>query len=255
MKQNNFLIVVPSYNTAPYIRKCLESAINQTYQNFKMIVVDDACTDGTSEIIEQVQKESDTRFVLRKNPVRTESPLGNFALGISLMEGDREDIIVTLDGDDWLADKYVLQYLNLVYQDREIWMTYGSFISASGKIQGMCRQLQDTRNYRKSVSWCTSHLRTIKRKLWVKIKDGDLRDGNGKYYVYYPDAAYMFPAIEMAGLKHSKFIEKVLYVYNDLSPLCSADDWKTKDKADMREIYKISREIRMKRVYNELSEL
>jgi hypothetical protein len=65
----------------------------------------------------------------------------------------------------------------------------------------------------------------------------------------------MFPAIEMAGLKHSRFINKILYVYNDKNPLCSSDDWKTKPKIDMKKVYDISREIRKKSVYPELREL
>jgi glycosyltransferase involved in cell wall biosynthesis len=255
MIENKFLIVSPTYNTAPYIEKCVMSAINQTYQNFDYIVIDDCCTDGTSEILLRLQTEH-PRFKIHRNAIRTESPLGNFKLGINLCPGDEEDIIITLDGDDWLYDNGVLEYLNHVYQDSDIWMTYGQFISASGKIQNMCRQVENTRRYRRfCAEWLTGHLRTIKRKLWQRIADNDLRDGSGKYYVYYPDAAYVFPAIEMAGRKHSKFIDKILYVYNDLSPLCSADDWQTKPKLDMKKIYAISREIRHKGIYPELRSL
>ena len=96
----------------------------------------------------------------------------------------------------------------------------------------------------------TSHPRTIKRKLWDRINKRDLLDRDGKYYVYYPDTAYMFPAIEMAGLRHSRFIDKILYVYNDISPLCSAEDWK--DKRGRRAIDAIAKEIRRKPVYPEL---
>lgn len=251
MIQNKFIIVSPTYNTAPYIRKCVESVLNQTYRNFQYIVIDDCCTDGTTEILCQLFDERGG-FILHHNAVRTESPLGNFKLGIDMASDDREDIIVTVDGDDWLYSDDVLEYLNGVYQDPDVWLTYGQFVSASGKIKNICKELKDTRNYRKEVTWITSHLRTIKRKLWDKIDSKDLRDSKGKYYVYYPDAAYMFPAIEIAGLKHIKFIDKVLYVYNDENPLCSADDWKTKKMTD---VYKVSTEIRRKPVYDEIGEL
>ena len=249
MIDNKFLIVSPTYNTAPFIEKCILSALNQTYKNFDYIVVNDCSTDGTRKIIDRLHEEFGG-FTVCHNTVRTESPLGNFVKGIDLMPSDGEDIIVTLDGDDWLYDNNVLEYLNEVYQNQHIWMTYGQFISASGRIKDYCKQLTNPRTYRKHDQWVTSHLRTIKRKLWNKINKRDLLDRDGNYYVYYPDTAYMFPALEMAGLKHSRFIDKVLYVYNDRNPLCSADDWKV--RKGRRAIDEIAKEIRRKPLYPEL---
>lgn len=247
---NKFIVISPCYNVLPYIDKCIESVVNQTYHNFEYIVVEDCSTDGTRKRVEQLQMEYG--FYVQYNPQRTESPLGNFALGIELMPGHPEDILVTVDADDWLYDVNVLDYLNEVYQDPDVWLTYGQFVSASGNIKNTSAPLKSTRDYRKKTTWITSHLRTIKRKLWDKIDHADLKDKNGKYYVYYPDAAYMFPAIEMAGLKHIRFIDRILYVYNDQNPLCSADDWK---KKDMSAIYEISKEIRNKKIYDEINNL
>ena len=168
------------------------------------------------------------------------------------MPGDKHDVFVTVDGDDWLYSNDVLSYLNEVYQDPDVWLTYGQFVSASGTIKNTSKLLKNARTYRTQGTWVTSHLRTIKRGLWDHIDDADLRDKNGNYYVYYPELPYMFAAIEMAGLKHIRFIDKVLYVYNDRSPLCSATDWKHKD---MSSIYAISEEIRHKRIYDEINEL
>jgi glycosyltransferase involved in cell wall biosynthesis len=226
--------------------------MTQNYNNFDYMLVEDNSIDGTREKVIELQRE--LGFNVCYNPVRTESPIGNFAKGVDLMPGDKEDVLVTADGDDWLYNDEVFSYLNTVYQDPEVWMTYGSFVSASGKMANYCQPLFDTRNYRKSNLWVTSHLRTIKRKLWDRINQEDLKDGNGKYYVYYPDLAYMLPAIEMAGTRHIRFINKVLYVYNDLSPLCSADDWK-KGKEKMKHVYDVAKEIRRKPVYQQLREL
>ena len=252
MIKNHFIVISPCYNVIPYVEKCVDSIMTQKYDDFEYMLVEDCSTDGTREKV--IALQSKYCFNVCYNPERTESPLGNFVKGIDLSPGDDEDIIVTVDSDDWLIDDTVLAFLNEVYQDPDVWMTYGSFISDSGNIQGMCKPLTDTRNYRRLTTWVTSHMRTIKRKLWNKIKDADLRDHNGKYYVYYPDTAYMFPAVEMAGLQHCRFIDKVLYVYNDRSPLCSAEDW-IKMPERQRKIALIAREIRMKPVYQELTKL
>jgi glycosyltransferase involved in cell wall biosynthesis len=252
MKNNHFIAISACYNVTNYIDKSVRSVMTQKYDNFDYMLVEDNSIDGTREKVIKLQKEFG--FNVCYNPVRTESPVGNFAKGINLMPGNGDDIFVTVDGDDWLVNNEVFAYLDTIYRDPEVLMTYGSFISASGKLSNYCQPVSDTRNYRKGNLWCTSHLRTIKRKLWDRINQEDLKDGNGKYYVYYPDLAYVLPAIEMAGPRRARFIGKILYVYNDLSPLCSADDWK-KGKIAMKHVYDVAKEIRRKPVYPQLREL
>ena len=57
-------IIMPSYNTASFISKTIESVLNQTYKNWELLVVDDCSTDGTDEI---VSKYNDKRIVYLKN--------------------------------------------------------------------------------------------------------------------------------------------------------------------------------------------
>ena len=46
-----FSIVIPTYNRANLIKRCIESVINQTYQNWEAIIVDNYSEDNTEEII------------------------------------------------------------------------------------------------------------------------------------------------------------------------------------------------------------
>ena len=58
-------IVIPIYNVAPYIRECLDSVINQTYNNLSIVLVNDGSTDnGASLDIAKEYVAKDSRFIL-----------------------------------------------------------------------------------------------------------------------------------------------------------------------------------------------
>ena len=91
-------IALASYNGEKYIREQLDSILNQTIQDFEVVVCDDASTDGTWSILEEYKKK-DSRFRIYKN----EENLGfkkNFEKAISLCKGsyialsDQDDIWV-----------------------------------------------------------------------------------------------------------------------------------------------------------------
>ena len=58
-------IIMPSYNTSSYIQETIQSVVNQTYQNWELIIVDDCSSDDTDEIIKPYLK--DTRISYYKN--------------------------------------------------------------------------------------------------------------------------------------------------------------------------------------------
>ena len=61
-----FSILIANYNNGHFLKDCLDSILNQTYQNFEVIIVDDASTDDSLAIIEEMIK-NDSRFKLFKN--------------------------------------------------------------------------------------------------------------------------------------------------------------------------------------------
>lgn len=44
-------IIVPCYNSERYLKRCIDSLLEQTYQNFELLLINDGSTDGTEEII------------------------------------------------------------------------------------------------------------------------------------------------------------------------------------------------------------
>jgi len=211
---NRFIILVTQRDAKPFIRKCLDSILAQTYKNYVVTIMDDCSTDGTWEIVKEYS------FYAFRNSIKWKRPCKNFVAGINAFATEKEDIVVMLSGDDWFYSNDVLATLNKVYQE-DVWMTYGNFIPSSGKYGPYCVPLKNTKKYRKSGTWVVSHLVTFKKKLWDKIERKDLLYKDGDYPLNSFDCAFLYPMIEMAGLKHIMFIEKVLYVYNDENPVAA----------------------------------
>lgn len=93
-------IIMPSYNTANYIRKTIKSVISQTYENWELIIVDDCSTDNTDEVVSPFLKDQRIRFLKNEK---------NSGAAISRNRALREakgKWIAFLDSDDlWMPDK------------------------------------------------------------------------------------------------------------------------------------------------------
>ena len=58
-----FTIITPTYNRVHIIERTIDSILNQDYQNFEMIVIDDGSTDGTSKLMEKYQENSKIKYL------------------------------------------------------------------------------------------------------------------------------------------------------------------------------------------------
>ena len=96
MKKNLISIIIPVYNTAIYLDKCLTSVCNQTFSDLEIIIVNDGSTDNSSEIINKYMN-IDSRIVVINQQNRGISAARNSGLKIA-----RGNFIAFLDSDDWL---------------------------------------------------------------------------------------------------------------------------------------------------------
>ena len=49
-------VIIPSYNRAHLLNRAIESVLRQTYQNFEIIIIDDASTDGTEKLVKDFSR-------------------------------------------------------------------------------------------------------------------------------------------------------------------------------------------------------
>lgn len=92
-------IIMPSYNTAPYIKETIQSVLDQTYTNWELIIVDDCSTDNTEEVLATI---NDSRIRYFKNEKNSGAALSR---NRALREA-RGQWIAFLDSDDlWMPEK------------------------------------------------------------------------------------------------------------------------------------------------------
>lgn len=98
-------VIIPTYNRANLIDQAIQSVLNQTYQNFEVIIVDDGSTDYTKEVIRKFQ-ERDKRVKY----IRHEKNRGGSAARNTGIKAAKGEYIAFLDSDDeWLPEKINLQ--------------------------------------------------------------------------------------------------------------------------------------------------
>src|SRR5258707_14882309 len=78
-------VIIPNYNHARYLRKRIETVLEQTYQDFEVILLDDCSTDGSSSIIDEYRNDSRVRMGL--NEKNSGSTFKQWNKGVGLAEG------------------------------------------------------------------------------------------------------------------------------------------------------------------------
>lgn len=102
-----YSVVIPAYNSGKYIKKCVDSVLNQTYSKCEVIVVDDLSTDNTSDIFEKYYKNNKKVKYIKLDSKRYSGGARN--VGILASKGD---YILCIDSDDWLKDENVIKDIN-----------------------------------------------------------------------------------------------------------------------------------------------
>lgn len=104
-----FSIIIPTYNRADFIKKSMESVLNQTYPYFELIVVDDGSTDNTEEVVKSI---ADTRVQYYKKKNEERGAARNY--GFSKSSGD---YIVFFDSDDLLYPHHLKSAYDLILKN------------------------------------------------------------------------------------------------------------------------------------------
>lgn len=223
----HFEVIVPSFNALPWLTTCLDSIAAQTYRQYHVTVLDDASTTpGEAEFVRAYCEKQLWTSILQTENMRCPHNLRSM-LGRGL--GWAEDVVLVVDGDDWLAHDQVLAHLAEVYADPDVWLTWGSYTrwpnpafmpNPAGPYPD---EVTAARSFRAFDLYCPfNHPLAFRRFLFDAIPDAELQDEHGQWFTAGYDIAIMMPMMEMSAPDHCRFLPEVSYVYNEGNDISDA---------------------------------
>ncbi len=252
LQEKPLVVVIPSYNNSKTFKKTLDSVFNQHYSNYRVIYIDDASTDGTGTLVHDYIKLNSLQHktTLIHNNTR-QRKLKNIYNAIHSCHD--WEIVVQIDGDDWLAHNGVFALINKLYTEHDIWLTYGQYrnipkeealrwhMPEIGRAEPVPQSVVKTRSFR-SWKWVYMHLRTFYAWLFKQIQLKDLLTENvmgfkGKFYPASNDLAIMYPMVEMAA-DHFLCVTEPIYMRNIATPIIGFKVDKSLQQQGAKEILK-----------------
>ena len=215
-KAVEIIVLIRGRNCGKTIEKCLRSIRRQTHPYWSAVISLDAPMDNSVEITRNAIHD-DYRFFLIVN---------NKWLGLChnmykiirqtdrTMKPNNDVVAAVIDADDFIS-KDAFSMVEREYRKHpDTLITYGSYKKMSRKKRTkISRAYPKSGNVRK-LPWRGSHLKTIRWKILKQVKPKWFQY-KGKWLEAASDLALMFPCIELAGLKRSRHIHKVIYYWND----------------------------------------
>jgi len=117
-------VIIPTYNRAHLIGKAIQSVLNQSYQDFEIIVLDDCSTDDTEELIKELEKKDERiRYIWHE---KNKGPAASRNSGINAAKGR---YIAFLDSDDeWLPEKLYKHMMVFKDSKKKVGVVYSGFL-------------------------------------------------------------------------------------------------------------------------------
>lgn len=122
-------VVIPSYNHEKYIKKAIDSVLEQTYKDFELIIIDDCSSDKSKKIIEKYQDKKIKKLYNDKN-------LGAVETLNSLIEMAKGEYIALLNSDDYWEKNKLEKQVDILDSNNSIaaCFTWADFIDSNNKL-------------------------------------------------------------------------------------------------------------------------
>ena len=206
-----YSILIPVYNVEKYLRECIDSVLNQTYQNFEIIIIDDGSTDSSGDICDAYAKRDARVKVYHQNNQ------GLIMARRNAIAHATGDIYLFLDSDDYW-DSDLLQIIDSVFSrfscDMVIFNYKRVTKNAITKQNAIFGDMQIFDNNNKHILFEEIITSSSLNNLWLKavrsaIVDSD-NDYSGQKIKHAEDLLQSLPLIYRAKIV---YIDRALYNY------------------------------------------
>ena len=105
-------VIVPIYKVEPYLRRCLDSIVNQTYRKLEIILIDDGSPDKSPQICDEyAAKDSRIKVIHKENGGLSDAR----NVGLDICKGKFFSFV---DSDDWINERYIDILLNIAIETK-----------------------------------------------------------------------------------------------------------------------------------------
>lgn len=234
MSQPLVSIIVPNYNHASFLKERLESIFNQTYQNFEVILLDDASTDDSVAFLEKHQNHPKvTHFV--RNRENSESLFEQWIKGLQLAKGK---YIWIAESDDFAHVDFLKETVKIAEQEADIGFVFtdsvivnqsGEFLKKASESNKKLSKFKEVKSHRitdrsKVLEYFVSDL-IIYNASSVLFRKNTITDVDFNVLSSLKNAGDLFAYISIA-LKHD-----IVYINQPLNYFRSHEDNTTKKNA------------------------
>lgn len=212
MKRELFSIVIPVYNCEKYLNKCIDSVLNQTFENFEVLLIDDGSTDRSRKICDEYLKKDKRIKVIHQKNSGVSSARN---VGIDMAKGK---YLSFLDSDDYVDEYWLetsIKYLN--NYDIEL-LNYGFISEVSNDEKNDMTEVYTVEKYYSSKEMIKEDLVYLWDKhmlynIWNKIYLTEIIRKNDLKFPNYNFAEDMY--FNMEYLKHvNKFCNSSACFYH-----------------------------------------
>lgn len=215
-KDYKFCIIIPSYNNdhgniegKTFLQKCVESVLNQTYEDYTLVIVDDMSTDKSVETVENCVDNFEGKdritYLIRNSYKRYNG--GNRNVGIEYALKNIEfDYFVFMDSDDWLKNENVLQNINDNLWDCEMLLTGTEILFQDGTVHKKVNTFDTFEDLFLSTDkcWCTAWARVIRKDKIVYFPEGTTME----------DRTWCYEQTDNIDINNVRVLEDMCYVWN-----------------------------------------
>jgi len=214
--ERTFYVLVPVYNTQNYIDVCIQSVLEQTYENFRLILVDDGTPDKAGEICDAYAALDPRVTVIHKENGGLISAR-RAAIGRMLREAQEDDFAVFLDSDDSLKHHALQVISDTIEQHNCDMVVYGMDRVFEGKVleafkpeKSFIGIIESKRQLYRTVYFSSSYNPLCRKAISVKL----LSDDDYSRYYHIRQGEDLLQSVPIYGkCQKAVFIKDSLYNY------------------------------------------